>query len=265
MTAINRNKNLNRKNTDPVTVYKISPMNSEEIKAPDLNEVIYSFYCDLSSLNYARRDDFPVADCFVLKLSKFILDLFKDESIRETYEHRTSDIFYDLCLERLVQTETVSSIDDDELIVIYLKQCVALLRDSEILFSRRADSMNDSSLYKCLFNSFWNTIAWEDIFPSDPEGAVELKRNRNIFLDLLNRRQNSVSIETLANEFLELTGISEKNDLFMISFIDFYLLTWLNHFGIVDYIRGSIYSPVMIRVTDMGRRISQYLPIPLNK
>ncbi len=259
MTAINRNKEQDRIQTSPITLYRNSSINNQEIKPSDINHTIQSYYCELASFNFRRNDEFQVTDCLALTLTRFILDTLQEKKARDEFEKNDNDGFYDLCLEKINHNKILTEIDDDELIIIYLKQCVAMMRDSKILYMSDAASVSDRNLYKCLFNSFWNSVSWENIFPSDPGAARELKINRNIFRDLVSNKQDTVSIENLVNEFIELTGISEKNDLFMISFIDFYLLTWLHHFGIIEYIRSSVYSPVLIRLTTAGRKLFSLL------
>ena len=104
-----------------------------------------------------------------------------------------------------------------------------------------------------LFNAFWNLVRWEDIFPSDPESARELKITRNILKDLVLRHYGAVSLNDIANEFFDMTGFSTPNDLLVISFLDFYFFTWLRHFGMIRYSNGTEIAPVRITVTDTGR------------
>ncbi len=68
------------------------------------------------------------------------------------------------------------------------------------------------------------------------------------------RQKGKFRLDTVANEFLVATDIGKKNDLYLISFLDFYLFAWLSHFGIINYIAGNDCEPVIIELTEFGGR-----------
>jgi hypothetical protein len=92
-----------------------------------------------------------------------------------------------------------------------------------------------------------------------PDAACDLMKNKNLMVDLILKNKNKFRIANISNKFSSLTGISKPNDLFFISFLDFYFFTWLSHFGIIRYLNGADTEPVEIELTEHGRRILKYL------
>ncbi len=192
-----------------------------------------------------------------MQLAEFVISRVKSESHELDEENRFTDGFYNSCATDLSSEDFASPVDD-ELLIIYVKQLVIILRESGLLRneSGRACIRNSGSsheLFKTLFDGFWNRCKWEDIFPSAPEAAAEIQTVRSIFIDLLSRAKDGVAVESLANEFFDMTGFADLNDAFFISFLDFYLVTWLNHFGILHYRYSGAHEPVSISVSDFGR------------
>jgi len=103
-----------------------------------------------------------------------------------------------------------------------------------------------------LFNSFWNRTQWEKIFPSDPETARSLMTGRSKIVDILMGCQTSRRLDSIAADISAAIDIKPECGLIFTSFIDFYLFTWLKHFGILSYSGQSAYSPVKIKITDAG-------------
>ncbi len=199
-------------------------------------------------------------DCFAVDLAKFLIDKISNKLTLLRSDNSFSDEFYNSCIDEVKSVDLYSEVNDPELMVIYIKQMINLLRRCGVLENRSGiaeikSSVLKRSLFGILFNTFWNEIDWSDIFPSDPDAAEDLKKNRFFMRDILLSCSAREKLDTVTNEFYELTGFGKKNDVFMTSFIDFYLFTWLKHFGIIKYIAGSCNSPVYIMLTDRGRQI----------
>jgi hypothetical protein len=207
--------------------------------------------------NYlAHVNDEPAAtriSCRALQLAKEIINAIQ----AETFSYRTGilpDNFYSNLAIKIIES---SEETDREVIIIHLKQTVIILKNAGIIISEKGKAKisakpgSDEVLYNVMFNSFWNITPWENIFPSNEESARELHRNRNIFKDLLLKSGKS-SISKTANEFFDLTGFAACNDMFHISFIDFYLITWLSHFGIIRLYSENPNSPVFTELTEKG-------------
>jgi len=133
-------------------------------------------------------------------------------------------------------------------------------RGGLILFNDKAAVIAEGfedrdSLYFRLLESFWNETEWNEIFPSSPEAAIKLHEKRNIFADLIQGFYTEVSVEDISNDFFEMTDIAERNDYFMISFLDFYMIAWLKNFGIIDYINRNNTEIIYISIQDYGREI----------
>ncbi len=194
---------------------------------------------------------------FAMQLAEFIISRVESGSHQLDEEDRFTDGFYNSCATELSNEDFAGPVDD-ELLLIYVKQLVIILRESGLLKNDRGraciqGSGSSSELYKKLFDGFWNRCKWEDIFPSAPGAAAEIQKIRSIFIDLLSKSNDGVAVEDIANEFFEMTGVAGLNDTFFISFLDFYLFTWLNHFGVLHYRYSGAHEPVSISMSDFGR------------
>jgi hypothetical protein len=223
-------------------------------------ETISRFY---DALDSSRQNLSPVPEvngCFAVRLALFLIETISAKKFSLNAAGCFSQVFYRHCLASASQAGLTDEINDNELLVIYIKQCLQLMEKSGILERNRRqariciNAMSPAVLYHRLFNAFWNSTPWEDLFPSDRESARELKATRGILKDLLLRRHGAVALGAIANEYFEMTGFSNRNDLFMISFLDFYFFTWLRHFGMVRYLNEDDLAPVRITVTDSGRK-----------
>lgn len=208
-----------------------------------------------------RLSMFCVEDCFALRLAQFLIDVINSRPFPLNPDGRFQDSFYHHCMSELEKTTLVSEIDDAELLIIYMKQIIIVMRAAGILCNEEGmagitDSVPSTpSLYAKLFTAFWNDVEWDEIFTSSGELARELKKSRYILMDLTLKRPSAAFIEDLANDFFEMTGLSRCGDLFSISFLDFYFFTWLKHFGIIHYQSSGDFAPVSIEVTEKGRLI----------
>lgn len=223
-------------------------------------ETISRFY---NALDGSRENLSPGPEtngCFAVRLARFLIETISGGKYPLSAGGCFSRTFYRQCIESASQAGLADEINDNDLLVIYFKQCLQLMEQSGILerTGRRArisaGDLSPAALYHRLFNAFWNSTPWEDLFPSDRESARELKSGRGILKDILLRRHGAVALSAIANEYFEMTGFSSKNDLFMISFLDFYFFTWLRHFGMVRYLNEDDLAPVRITVTDSGRK-----------
>jgi len=200
-------------------------------------------------------------DCFALLLAKMILSVISENNYFLTTQGTLTGEFYKVCLERSMQSGLIHSINDTELMIIYIKQMVLLLHRARLIILsetsvRIVNSIDHSyKLYMKIFKTFWNKSSWGSLFPSYPSAARELKKNRSLLKDILLASGESAEIERISNEFFELTGFCRKNDLLMISFLDFYFFTWLKHFGIIRYCHSGPDSTVSISLTPAGRKI----------
>ncbi len=201
------------------------------------------------------------ADCFACDIARLLLDFIGIKSVKLN-EGALPDSFYKKVLDAAEAEGLLEqTAGDKDLLHINLKQMIHILRASGLVSDQNGKAVaaekdiSDNSLYFRLLNSFWNFVPWEDIFPSDEEAAMALHEDRLIMRDLLLKKDDFVSVDDLTNEFCELTGFSEKNNLILISFIDFYLYTWLKHFNILRYRKSKGKVPVTLALTEEGRRL----------
>lgn len=138
---------------------------------------------------------------------------------------------------------------------------VNIMRSADLIADRDGQAFiteifsGKEKLYPVLLRSFWNECDWTVIFPSSPEAAEKIHDNREAFLEMLKATLTEISVEELSADFFSATGICDTNDYFMISFVDFYLFTWLKHFGIIEYDVNGDHDIVLVTVNDYGRKV----------
>jgi len=208
-----------------------------------------------------NTSDIDITSCFATRLAFFLIESIASSAATLTRSGSFEKKFYNYCMESAAATELEEEIGDPELLIIYIRQCLHLLKAGGIVGRNGSRATVDPAatsrrtVYFRLFNAFWNRCRWEDIFPSDTASARALNESRNILKDLLVRHEGAVRMDSVANEFFDMTGFCNKNNLFMISFLDFYFFTWLKHFGMIRYTAGQETTPVRISVTGTGKKI----------
>ncbi len=186
-------------------------------------------------------------ETFALRAARIITELVADDPGRYACETGYRSILFDAALDRLVDQTLFDDCDcDPELAHIYLKQTALILKKS-------APQENAADWYRSLFLSFWNLVKWERLFPSMPEAAGMLQLNRGIAADIVMKSSGAFHLAETAGEIIEMTGMGRRDNLMLVSFIDFSLFTWLRHFGIMDYCAGSRTAAMRARLTDHGR------------
>lgn len=217
---------------------------------------ITRFYSSLH--NADSTFSIPINECFALQLAEVITEKITTERIIINRDKSFNTAFYNQLAESLKNT---SQINDLDLLVIYLKQMVNIMRSADLISDRDGQAFiteiftEKEKLYPVLLRAFWNECDWRIIFPSSPEAAEKTYDNRDAFLEIIRTTLTEVSIEEIAADFFSVTGICEANDYFMISFVDFYILTWLKHFGIIEYEVTGEHDLVLITVNDYGRKV----------
>jgi hypothetical protein len=164
-------------------------------------------------------------------------------------------------------SSTPGTENDNEILQIYLKQIILILRSTNIFYNKKDPAIHKFSLfstidlYMQLLNSFWNKVEWKNLFPSMPKVADILQSNRKVLVQLMLEKKNKFRIDQICNTYCNFIGAAQQDNLFFISFMDFYFFTWLSHFGIINYLHGNDMDPVEIGITGYGRNILSYLAI----
>jgi hypothetical protein len=198
-------------------------------------------------------------NCEALKLSTIFTKMSRSNTAV------SEENFIHSCIDCIEESGILKHIDDIELLIIYIDQLRAVLKESGITESDESHAKSYqcrnsySSRYVILFSAFWNKIKWEDIFLSMPEFAAKLQANKEAMIGIILKKKGQFRLDTAANEFLSSTGLGRENDLYLISFLDFYFFTWLSHFGLINYLEGSDNEPVMVEVTRPGRKLLELL------
>jgi hypothetical protein len=218
------------------------------------------YFWQWSSINSESIN--AINNSITVKLTGTLLQNTSSDLLNGRSEQCLSGEVYGACINNLSNL-----FDDNELLLLYLKQAVLILRGSSIFDTKdNTPFIEDTQfwnvqLYLKMLNSFWNRINWAMLFVSMPETASNLMKNRNLLLDLLNTKKEKFRIDWIANAFFNKTGLGRENDILLISFLDFGVFTWLSHFGIINYLNGTDKNPVFIEVTKLGKRMLEYLSL----
>lgn len=220
------------------------------------------------SFVHAKNDEWTTCipyGCFALKLARLIIQLIAENAFRIGRGGSFDRAFYRICEKKAAACGLLDEIGDREIFIIYIKQCLHILEGAGILSRKgkhasiRSFVDDDQTLFPRLLHSFWNITPWESIFPSDVEAAKDLQERRSFLKDAILMNPGVSRIDRIANTFFDMTGFSSRGNLFTISFIDFYPLTWLKHFGLLQYIEGHTYEPVRVALTKAGSIILRTL------
>jgi len=244
------------------TFLKTKKQNDEKKFNDSALNVFNSIYKFHSSLYNNELFNFmKIKDCYALTLANAISNKLSSGNIVAGKENVLPESFYNEIAETLLGETQLKENNDKELCIINLKQTANMMKRGEIILFKNnipyisENFQNRESLYLRLLEAFWNETEWSEIFPSSPKDADKIYEKRNVFAELLLGFYTEVSIEDISNDFFEITGIAEKNNYFMISFLDFYLITWLNYFGIIDYTDKKNRGIIYISLEDYGREI----------
>ncbi|HEY1405368.1 MAG TPA: hypothetical protein VF857_02040 [Spirochaetota bacterium] len=189
---------------------------------------------------------------FVELLSSVIIKTVCSGTYNCDQEGYFCDRFYDACVKEIVASDIADA--DVELQVIYAKQMMMLLKKCGIVSTDgKKYRVNDHLLsYEKLFNAFWNSVSWNDFFPSMPETAIQMWDERSLLLELLNSQQDVFCVDDLASDYFSDYRKSFKDQLLYISFFDFSFFAWMRNFGIVEYVEEND-GRVKARVTSWGK------------
>lgn len=203
----------------------------------------------------------------VINLTESIINNLGTEIINSSSKKIFRNEFYTPCLDELIEAELFRQIDDIELLLLFLKQLSMILRESDIFsdmnewLTEDNSSVNSFYIYVKIFDSFWNRVNWGKLFPSMPEFAQGIQKKRKIIFKLLQKEKaGKFRIDRFCNSLVKMTGLGKADDIYLISFFDFYIFTWLSHFGLFRYLNGNDHDPVMLEFTSLGRILLKQLP-----
>ena len=225
---------------------------------------ITRFYSFVHAKNDAWTNLIPYGS-FALRLARFIMQLIAENTFHIGRGGSFNRAFYGICEKKAVSCGLLDEIGDREIFIIHIKQCLHILEAAGIISRKgkhasiRSFQDDDQTLFPRLFHSFWNITPWETIFPSDVQAARDLQERRSFLKDAILMNRGTVRIDHIANTFFDMTGFSSPGNLFTISFIDFYPLTWLKHFGLLQYYTGLPCEPVRVALTKAGTTILRTL------
>jgi len=149
---------------------------------------------------------------------------------------------------------------DEETIEYYYRQSAHIMKAAGMIKHQKGkifadfELKSDIDIYFTLLKTFWHSTEWEQIFPSDTDMAKSLHHNKCLFKDIL-LKENKMYVQDIADKFCDLTGISNKGDSFFTSFLDFYLLKWLEHFNLVKYQKDSDEKPVSFEIPSFASEV----------
>ena len=161
MTKARTNKNLKARNNQyfnfDIADNRSSKPNRTKSSFDSANEYYKILYNTNNTLLQTGMEN-----CFAVKLSKFIISILKEEknTFKLTRENCFREDFYSSCLESISMTGISSEINDEELLVIYMKQIVSILKTSGIIINQkgkaaiRKTEISDTELFYKIVNLF---------------------------------------------------------------------------------------------------------------
>lgn len=224
-------------------------------------ERINSYYSSFKAIG-GLNEIIGSSYCFATRLAEALLRFLGNRK-HNLRDNALPDSFYHRCLKTLRADGACRYPESDGILLIAIKQTMHILRAAGVVKMETNKTFavpintEESSFYYMLFDAFWNRVEWEDIFPQDPEAAAALQSDKIILMDILYNQKGRVDINTLANEFFDLTGFAEKNDIMAVSFLDFYLLFWLKNFNIINYY--DIDGGIFLELTASGKRLISFI------
>jgi hypothetical protein len=163
------------------------------------------------------------------------------------------DSFYETCALNVSRRTDIFR-DDEELLVIFAKQMMIMMKTAGVVNIVDGEAIYDSTnlTHDLLFDAFWNRVNWEDLFPSMPSTAVRMRDERYILAELLLSREGVFCVDDLARDYFVEKSVVFRDLLIYISFFDFSFFTWMRHFGIVEYVAHES-GRVSAMLTPRGR------------
>ena len=191
----------------------------------------------------------------VFRMASFITDLLSRNECRCDSENCCSDDFYAACVAAYCAMHR--DIEDRELLVIYFKQVMILLRHCGIVAVSGGaakvvrSGMPAEMLYLEIFNAFWSGVSWDRLFPSMTSLASMMQKDRYVLVELIGARDGVFSIEEIASDYSDIMDLSHDDLLLYFSFFDFSFFTWMSLLGIIEYRNDG--PRVQASMTDWGR------------
>ncbi|MBN1499035.1 MAG: hypothetical protein JW982_02680 [Spirochaetes bacterium] len=196
--------------------------------------------------------------CFASDFSFFVLDLIENNYVAVNEDGCLDNAFYDFVSAKGSLIAEIYGVNDPELVKIFTKQLILILKSMDHLDlslgrAKVTSAFTGNDFTLSLFRTFWNNISWAELFPSLPELAVSLQKNRNVLSGMLLNSQYPVHLEQIGFDFLIKSNVRLRNEMLLISFLDFSVFSWLNLFGFIKYLDQNCDRCVMIDMTDYGR------------
>jgi len=204
------------------------------------NSIITKEIKDEHTLLIEATTALTLAQCVIQTMKRYRMYPEKNKPLPQN--------FYSLCVDKLLDGPLANY--DSDLLVIYCKQTVIMLKAAGLINENSVEAVNAVELFRRLFLAFWNKCNWKNLFPSGGYISNDIKNNRQLLLDIILSSNKPVQLDSIARTYFELTGIAKPYDLFAISLLDFSVITWLSFFGIIEYIHTAPDMPVTIALTN---------------
>ncbi len=254
---------INSLNDSDFSKYNFAFLNKKYNTKSTCNECSSLLIKDVYVSSEKKSDSLLFANyhsCFASDFTMFILDLFENNYVAIDENGCIDSEFYDfVCAKGQVIAE-IYNITDSEMVKIFTKQLVIILKSLkyvDLSFGRVkvAGNFSNDGLNLSLFKAFWNNISWSELFPSLPELAENLQSKRTILAGMLVDSKYPVHLEVIGFDFLIKSKIRLRNEMLLISFLDFSIFSWLNLFGFIKYLDQNCGRCVMIDLTEYGREV----------
>lgn len=189
-------------------------------------------------------------DCDIIAASDIIIEEILRKNMMVGEDCFLPPRFYTNCASRLFYT--MENADSGSLL-IFLKQTSMILKECGAIYSKDDRILADRKklTFGNLFSAFWNFNPWNALFPSVPEFADSMQKNKTAILELILSYDEVFSVDRLSRDYCMLTGLKYQNFLLFSSFVDFSVISLLIRFGLLEYV--STDNEVSVRLTKHGR------------
>lgn len=235
---------------------------AESVKSYNCNRDIDSIIKLLS--RNSTEFDTSIINANIIYLSGLLINELGSRKFTANCSGSLCEEFYESCLESMIESNLLEISEDPELVVIYLKQLMEIFRASGLMslkngfYYMQQSVLSQKSFYEEIFTAFWEKTSWVNIFPSMPDAAKAIHSNRSLLAELLTT-DDIITLTDFCNSFVQKSGYGKLNDIYFISFVDFYLFTWLRHFNMLEYLPVKSNSVVAVRLTPLGKAFIQKL------
>lgn len=257
-------------NTEESTLFNLSYLKTKYKTIYDSDEKYESFPFScikkvyVSPVKKSQDNSFEkYHPCFISDFSMFIKDVIENNYV-SVVEESIDVRFFQFISKHGSLISRIYGLDDDEIVEIYAKQIIILMKKLNAIYLQSGrvkinENFDWSDYDQKIIKAFWEYPDWSELFPSLPDVAKKVSTNIDQLKEIMLGHEYPQYIDKLSIEFFNKTSIYMRNEMLLISFLDFSVFSWLSLLGIINYIKVPGNNYVMIELTSYGRKVlSEY-------